>query len=106
MKLMYAIAFDFDTEKLKNNYPGPSYTNAYGEVRKFLAEKGFSHQQGSLYYGDVKVTQVSAMIAVLEMSEELGYLRDSVADIRILQLLNADDLMPIVIKGHKEVLAV
>ena len=31
---MYAIAFDLDTETLKQAYPTPSYTNAYGDIRK------------------------------------------------------------------------
>lgn len=103
MQTMFAIAFDFDTEKLKKNYPGPSSTNAYGEVRKFLEDRGFSHKQGSVYYGNKNVTQVSTIIAVIEMSEELPYLKDSIEDIRILQLVTADDLMPAIVKGHRDI---
>ena len=99
VKTMYAIAFDLDTEKLKASY-GKSHNNAYGEIRNFLAAKGFKNQQGSLYYGDETVTQVSAVLAVVELSRKYPYIRPSVADIRILRLLDNDDLMPAVIAGH------
>ena len=100
LKSMYAIAFDFDTAALKVNYPGPSFNNAYGEVRSFLAGKGFSHQQGSVYYGDGSVTQVTAILAVVELSKAYPYLKASIADIRILRLIDSDDLMPAVITGN------
>ena len=100
LKLMYAIAFDFDTTLLKVNYGGPSWQNAYGEVRKFLAERGFTNQQGSLYYGDGTVTQVSAVLAVVEMSREFPYLKTSIGDIRILQLVTNDDLRPAIEMGN------
>jgi len=98
---MYAIAFDFDTDKLKTNYPGPSWQNAYGEVRKFLNAKGFDHQQGSVYYGNDKVTQVSTILTVVELSAQFPYLKDSVSDIRVLQLLANDDLVPALITGSQ-----
>lgn len=97
---MYAIAFDFDTDKLKANYPGPSWQNAYGEVRKFLTDKGFGHQQGTVYYGDKNQTPVTTMATVFDMSKQFGYLKNSVKDIRILQLMESDDLMPIVERGN------
>jgi len=99
LKIMYAIAFDLDTEKLKASY-GKSHNNAYGEIRDFLAARGFKNQQGSLYYGDETVTQVSAVLAIVELSRQYAYIKPSVADIRILRLLDADDLMPAVIAGH------
>jgi virulence-associated protein VapD len=100
MKIMYAIAFDFDTDKLKKNYPGESWQNAYGEVRKFLSDSGFGHQQGTVYYGDENQTPVTTMATVFDLSKKLPYLRDSVKDIRILQLLDSDDLMPMVERGN------
>jgi virulence-associated protein VapD len=100
IKIMYAIAFDFDTDKLKTNYPGDSWQNAYGEVRKFLSSKGFGHQQGTVYYGDNLQTQVTTMCTVFDLSKQFPYLKNSIADIRILQLLDADDLMPMIIRGN------
>jgi virulence-associated protein VapD len=100
VKIMFAIAFDLDTDKLKKHYPSLSWQNVYGEIRGFLAEKGFENQQGSLYYGNGTVTQVSAILAVVELSKRYPYVRPSVADIRLLQLLNKDDLMPAIVMGN------
>ena len=99
---MFAIAFDLDIEALKKNYGKASHTNAYGEIREFLHSKGFSNKQGSLYYGDKTVTQVTAVLAVVELSRRFPYLKNSVADIRVLRLLDADDLMPAVIVGNPD----
>ena len=99
-EIMYAIAFDLNTDKLKANYPGAHSNNAYAEIRKFLANHGFSNQQGSLYYGDKSVTQVTAMVAAVELSRSFPYLKNSIEDIRILQLLAADDLMPMIRIGN------
>jgi virulence-associated protein VapD len=97
---MFAIAFDLDTEELKKHYGSPSWNNAYKEIREFLASEGFENQQGSLYYGNEKVTQVSAILAVVKLSKKYSYIRSSVADIRLLQLLNKDDLTPAVAMGN------
>src|ERR1039458_7141656 len=99
VKSMYAMAFDLDTERLQASV-GKGHNNAYGEIRSFLAERGFRNQQGSLYYGDETVTQVSAVLAIVELSRQYRYIKPSVADIRILRLLDNDDLMPAVIVGN------
>ncbi len=91
---MYAIAYDLDTAALQAHYPGKSYNNAYGEIRNFLAARGFAHQQGSLLYGDGTVTMVSAVLAVTALSHSMPWLRHCVQDIRILQLMVNDDLRP------------
>jgi virulence-associated protein VapD len=98
--IMYAIAFDLDTEALKINYHPVNYPNAYKEVRDFLATKGFSNKQGSLYYGDDTVTQVSTILTIVELSRVFPWLKNSVSDIRVLQLLNADDLRPALETGN------
>lgn len=98
--IMYAISFDLDTDALKNNYGKPSFNNAYSEVRDFLALRGFKNQQGSLYYGDSSVTQVSTVLAIVALSRQFPYLKKSIADIRVLQLVTQDDLMPAIIEGN------
>ena len=49
--MSYAIAFDLDTTVLQNLYPNPSWQNAYGDVKRTLVSLGFTHQQGSVYFG-------------------------------------------------------
>lgn len=96
---MFAIAYDFNTEKLKSHYHTASYNNAYAEFRKFMASKGFSTQQGSVLYGDDTVNAVNATLAIVEASSRFPWLAPSVTDIRILRILDKDDLMPAVVSG-------
>ena len=56
---MFAIAYDLNTDKLKANYHNASYNNAYGDIKKFMADHGFTTQQGSVLYGNTSVTMVS-----------------------------------------------
>ena|ERR1700739_555882 len=95
MQLMYAIAFDLDTAKLKQNYSTPSHENAYGDVEKVLVKHGFKRQQGSVYYGDETINVVATILAVQDVSKTYAWFKPSVKDIRILQLLGNDDLKPL-----------
>lgn len=95
---MYAIVFDLNTDALKKSL-GESYNNVYKDVRQFLAGRGFSHQQGSLYYGDETVTSNAPALTVFDMARKFSWLRDCVSDIRVLQLLDSDSLKPWVDRG-------
>ena len=94
IEIMYAIAFDLDTEKLKAKF-GADYTNRYGEIRKFLKEQHFTWQQGSLYYGDKdKVKMGTPFLVIRKMSQEFSWFRECVVDARVLAIMEQDDLMP------------
>ena len=86
---MYAITFDLDIESLKLNYGDP-YNNAYGEIRTVLQMKGFTWQQGSVYFGGESIK------AVIELSRDLAWFAASVRDIRMLRIEELNDLMPAV----------
>ncbi len=91
---MYAIAFDLNTAKLKQHY-GPSWENAYGKIEKELAKHHFKPQQGSVYYGDETINVVKTILAAKALSDKFPWFKESVDDIRILQLLGSDDLKPL-----------
>lgn len=91
---MFAIAYDFDVNALKKHYPVASSNNAYGDFRKFMEGHGFTSRQGSVLYGDENVTAVTATLAVAEASVRFDWLAPSVSDIRILRLIDNDDLRP------------
>jgi virulence-associated protein VapD len=95
-KSMYAIVFDLDTNSLKDVYPGPSWNNAYKEVRDFLGKKGFDWQQGSTYFGNDTVDAVSCVLAIQDLTSELSWFAASVRDIRMLRIEENNDLMPAV----------
>jgi len=91
---MYAISFDLSVAALEANYSGNSYNNAYGDIKKFLAGKGFTRQQGSVYFGDETVDAVKTVMAVNAMSLAFPWLRDCVSDIRMLRIEENNDLTP------------
>lgn len=91
---MYAISFDLSIASLEANYSGNSYNNAYGDIKKFLANKGFSRKQGSVYFGDETVDAVKTVMAVNQMSQEFPWLKDCVSDIRMLRIEENNDLSP------------
>jgi hypothetical protein len=49
---MYAIVLDLDTDILKQRHHNASYNNAYADIRKFLEQRDFQWQQGTVYFGD------------------------------------------------------
>jgi len=92
--MKYAIAFDLSTERLKESYHVESHGNAYGDIRKFLTDKGFTPQQGSLYFGDETVDAVKAVVVVQELAREYDWFFPSISDIRLLRIEDNNDLLP------------
>jgi virulence-associated protein VapD len=92
--MTYAIAFDLDTEILKQTYPNASHTNAYGDIRKVLEPLGFNWQQGSVYFGSDKINAVTCVLAAQTLSREYGWFKASVRDIRMLRIEEMNDLKP------------
>ena len=92
---MYAIAFDLDTAQLQVEYPNPSYTNAYGDIRKTLEPLGFTHIQGSVYFGDKdKIDAVKCVLAVQSLSHAFPWFKNCVRGIRMLRIEELNDLYP------------
>ena len=95
-KSMFAIVFDLDTNSLKDVYGGPSWNNAYNDVRNFLKKRGFDWQQGSIYFGDDTVDAVSCVLTIQDMTAEFDWFAPAVRDIRMLRIEDNNDLMPAV----------
>ena len=92
---MYAIAFDLEQDTLSKTYGGPTYTNAYADIKRVLATYGFSRQQGSVYFGDAeKVYAVKCVLAVQDLTRKFPWFAASVEDIRMLRIEDNNDLMP------------
>jgi virulence-associated protein VapD len=91
---MYAVAFDLDTEILRQTYGDPA-NNAYGEIKRFLLNRGFEWQQGSVYFGNAeRINAVTCVIVINEMSRALPWFAASVRDIRMLRIEENNDLTP------------
>lgn len=91
---VYAIAFDLDTDALKRHYPGNSHTYAYEAVYRVLQQHGFRRQQGSVYFGDDRVTPVTCVMAVQDVQKSHPWFAKAVKDIRMLRIEEHNDLMP------------
>lgn len=92
--MTYAIAFDLDTETLKQSYPNASWNNAYGDIRKTLEPLGFNWQQGSVYFGGANIDAVKCVLAAQALSKNFGWFKASVRDIRMLRIEEMNDLSP------------
>ena len=93
---MYAISFDLDTKVLQQSYPSPSWQNAYLDIGRFLRERGFDHQQGSVYFGDDTIDVVRCQTTVQQLAVEFDWFGPSVRGIRMLRIEDNNDLMPAV----------
>lgn len=88
----YAIAFDLDTDTLKDLYPSPSWNNACGDIRQFLESNGFDHTQGSVYFGNDTIDAVSCVLVAQGLSDTFDWFEPAVKDIRMLRIEDNNDL--------------
>lgn len=93
---VYAIAFDLDTNVLKESYHNDSWQNAYTDVKRALEAHGFERMQGSVYFGGDRVDAVTCVLAVQQLTSEFDWFGPAVKDIRMLRIEDNNDLMPAV----------
>lgn len=91
---MYAITFDIDTNCLGNEYHTPSSNNAYGDIRKFMESNGFDWQQGSVYFGNDKMTAVQCVLIIQKLAKTYPWFSACAKDVRMLRIEENNDLMP------------
>ena len=94
--VVYAIAFDLDTNVLKASYHNDSWQNAYSDIGKTLRGHGFDRMQGSVYFGNDSVDAVTCVLAVQQLTTELAWFGPAVSDIRMLRIEDNNDLRPAV----------
>lgn len=96
---MFAIAFDINTECLKDDKVYPwAYNNAYSEIQTILYESGFTRTQWSVYltWKDWNITNVYKAIDSLK---KIDWFVECVRDIRAFEVQNWSDFTKIV-KGE------
>ena len=91
---MYAVTFDIDTNYLGDQYHNDSSINAYGDIRKFMEANNFTWQQGSVYFGNEKVTAVSCVLTIQALAKKYSWFTACVKDVRMLRIEENNDLMP------------
>ncbi|WP_370631403.1 virulence factor [Methylosinus sp. Sm6] len=90
---MYAIAFDLDTEQLRQLYPNANWNNACFDIRRELEESGFRWRQGSVYFGNDDIRATDCVKATMDLDALFPWFKPSVRDIRMLQITEEDTLM-------------
>ncbi|EGC17552.1 CRISPR associated protein Cas2 [Kingella denitrificans] len=82
----YLITFDMDTNCLKDNYHGNSYTNAYGDIRNIFHKHGFENIQGSVYLGREGISEAHGTIAIQELTARFDWFYSCISNIRFYRL--------------------
>ena len=88
----YAIMLALDADTLSKVYTGNSTASAYTDIDRTLRNYGFSHKQGSVYFGDEGVDAVHTVIAVQKLSKRYDWFASSVKDARMIRIEEDNDL--------------
>ena len=98
---MYAIVFDLDTQTLQATYGGPSWRDAYGDVRRAPGEYGFDWKQGGACFGNDEVDAVTCVPAVQDLTSRSVWFAPSARDIRMLPIEENNDLTPAIERAQR-----
>lgn len=69
-----ALYVDLRVKDLKEHFSETNPNGAYGEIRDYLLQHNFSHEQYSGYHSKYKTTDLEIFDLIREMSRELSWL--------------------------------
>jgi virulence-associated protein VapD len=92
---MYAISFDMEVAKLKENY-GEPYNPAYDEIRKTMDSLGFEWIQGSLYLAKEQKNNLTYVYKAIDTLKKINWFKKSVRDIRAFKVEDWSDFTEII----------
>ena len=72
-KQFKALYFDLYVSELKKNYPGKNYLGAYGDIKRYLLKRDFTHEQWSGYHSKDKMTDLELFDLVQDLSDALPW---------------------------------
>lgn len=85
-KYRKVITFDLSTNALEGiytPYTGNDKTNAYYEVRTYMNNNGFKHEQGSVYVSELPMSKYGVLTFLEEMYKVLPWLPGCIKDINV-----------------------
>lgn len=91
---MYAVVFDLDTNCLTECYEGTTYHGAYKLIRDFMNQNGFTHTQGSVYFGNSEIDAVKCVLTIQRLTREYPWFATCAKDVRMLRIEENNDLLP------------
>ena len=92
---MYAISFDMEVVKLKENY-GEPYNPAYDEIRKTMRDLKFEWIQGNLYLATKENNNLTYVYKAIDTLKKIEWFKKSVRDIRAFKVEDWSDFTKIV----------
>lgn len=69
-----ALYFDLFINELKHNYPKRNYLNAYRDIKNYLLQHDFKHEQWSGYHSEKKMTDLDIFDLVQDISSKFTWL--------------------------------
>jgi len=76
------VAFDLDTNALKDYYPSENSNNAYEAIKRHMLKNGFLWQQGSVYVSQKPMTSTEVEIIVESFVEKNPWINVCMRDCR------------------------
>lgn len=83
------IAFDLDTKELKKFLT--DYRLAYTQIKSFMEENGFIHEQGSAYSSINNISYSDVQILITEFSETFNWAQKCVKKLQVTMIGNQFD---------------
>ena len=81
------LAFDFNTNALKDIYHKGIYTGAYNDFERFLKDNKFDkHPEGSFYISSVKMSRAKVEFIIEKARKTFDWFKYGVKDIRTANL--------------------
>ena len=99
------LAFDFNTNALKDIYHKGIYTGAYNDFERFLKDNKFDkHPEGSFYISSVKMSRAKVEFIIEKARKTFDWFKYGVKDMRIANLESPEfsNLTHIAQKGQNE----
>ena len=98
------IAFDLDTNKLKDVYTkatGKTYTSAYKDIENFMISKGYEHRQGSVYHSIKNKTRLRVVRDIKLFQKENLWFQECINRLDYGELNKVHDLLPEIKDGKQ-----
>lgn len=68
------LTFDIDTNVAKKILGEQSYTNIYGNIRRFMEKEGWKHVEGSVYMSMQPMDNMAVAYLIKNLNEQFPYL--------------------------------
>lgn len=88
-----ALYFDLCVKDLAEYYSNTNPTGAYRQIRDFLRDHNFSHEQYSGYHSHFKTTDLEIFDLIREMSDKHTWLRHCIKHFEVTNVGANHDLM-------------